>query len=82
MFWAESSTLKPEWTAEVCEAILASGLKIRFVINSRPDNVSLALLQKLKAAGCWMIGYGLESGSDEMLKLMGKNIRSKIIRTR
>jgi len=74
LFWAESSTIKPDWTMEVADAVISSGLKVRFVINSRPDGVSPPLLQKLKAAGCWMIGYGLESGSDEMLKLMGKGL--------
>ena len=77
LFWAESSTLKPEWTFEVADAIIHSGLKIRFVINSRPDHVNPALLKKLKEAGCWMAGYGLESGSDQMLQMMGKNITVK-----
>jgi len=74
LFWAESSTIKPEWTDDVCDAIIRSGLKVRFVINSRPDNVNPALLSKLKQAGCWMVGYGLESGSEQMLKLMKKNV--------
>lgn len=77
LFWAESSTQKPEWTSELCDAIIASGLKIRFVINSRPDHVNPALLAKLKLAGCWMVGYGLESGSEDMLKLMGKSLSVK-----
>lgn len=77
LFWAESSTLRPEWTLEVCDSVIQSGLKVRFVINSRPDHVNPLLLQKLKQAGCWMVGYGLESGSDRMLELMGKNITVK-----
>jgi len=74
LFWAESSTLNPQWTISVCDAIISSGLQIRFVVNSRPDQVNLELVKKLKQAGCWMIGYGLESGSEKMLKLMGKNL--------
>ena len=72
LFWAESSTLNPNWTREVCEQIIRSGLKVRFVINSRPDQVSPELLKLLYQAGCWMIGYGLESGDDQILKLMNK----------
>ena len=74
LFWAESSTLNPKWTMEMAEEIIKSGLKVRFVINSRPDQVSLELLKKLKQAGCWMVGYGLESGSEKILKLMNKGI--------
>jgi len=72
LFWAESFTLNQAWAMEVCRAIIDSGLKIRFVVNSRPDQVNLELLRKLKEAGCWMVGYGFESGSERMLKLMNK----------
>lgn len=72
LFWSESFTLNQEWTKEVADAIIKSGLDAAWVCNSRPDHVSSDLLTRLKAAGCWMIGYGLESGSDKMLKAMNK----------
>ncbi len=72
LFWAESFTLNQEWTIEVAEAISRAGLDVSWVCNSRPDHVNPKLLEKIRAAGCWMIGYGLESGSDEMLGAMNK----------
>jgi anaerobic magnesium-protoporphyrin IX monomethyl ester cyclase len=72
LFWAESFTLNPEWTKEVAKAIIRARLDIAWVCNSRPDHVDPELLEKIHAAGCWMIGYGLESGSDEILKAMNK----------
>jgi radical SAM superfamily enzyme YgiQ (UPF0313 family) len=36
--------------------------------------VSDELLREMKRAGCWMISYGIESGSPEMLKKMMKGI--------
>jgi anaerobic magnesium-protoporphyrin IX monomethyl ester cyclase len=72
LFWAESFTLNQEWAKEVADAIKRAGLDIAWVCNSRPDNVDPVLLDKIKAAGCWMIGYGLESGSEQMLRAMDK----------
>jgi radical SAM superfamily enzyme YgiQ (UPF0313 family) len=58
----------------VLEAIIAADLGVSFVVNSRTDHVDPELLALMKRAGCWMIGYGLESGSQRILDLMGKRI--------
>lgn len=75
LFWSESFTLRRSWTMEVLEAILAADLDVAMVVNSRADHVDPELLAALKRAGCWMIGYGFESGSQEVLDLMGKRTR-------
>jgi radical SAM superfamily enzyme YgiQ (UPF0313 family) len=75
LFWSESFTLKPDWTRAVLQAIIQARLDVRFVVNSRADHVDPELLSLLKAAGCWMIGFGLESGSQRVLDLMNKRLR-------
>ncbi len=72
LFWSESFTLKRSWTKEVLERIIEANLGLAFVVNSRTDHVDLELLKLMKKAGCWMIGYGLESGSQEILDRMNK----------
>lgn len=72
LFWAESFTMKREYALEVCEEILRRKLSIRWVCNSRVDSVDVALLRKFKQAGCWMIGYGIECGTQRVLDEMGK----------
>jgi len=74
LFWSESFTLKREWTVKVLEAIIDSGLNISFVVNSRTDHVDPELLDLLKKAGCWMIGFGIESGSQKVLDAVNKKI--------
>ena len=74
LFWAESFTLRREWTQAVLEEIIRADLGIRFVCNSRADHVDPGLLELLRRAGCWMIGFGLESGNQGILDIMGKNI--------
>lgn len=74
LFWSESFTLKREWSREALEAIIGAELGVRFVVNSRSDHVDPGLLRLLKKAGCWMIGFGLESGDQGLLDLMDKKI--------
>lgn len=56
-----------------CDLIVKSRLKIKWVSNaiSRKE-MTYELLVKMKKAGCSAIYYGLESGSNRILKKMGK----------
>lgn len=72
LFWSESFTINNNFVLGVCEEILSRGLKVSWVCNSRVDNVNLTLLRKIKEAGCWMIGYGIESGNQEVLDSVKK----------
>lgn len=74
LFWTESFTLSRSFALEVCQEISKRGLKIRFVVNSRVDQVDETLLKQLKAAGCFMIGFGVESADEQLLKMMKKGI--------
>jgi anaerobic magnesium-protoporphyrin IX monomethyl ester cyclase len=74
LFWSESFTLKRDWTRAVLEAIIAADLGVRFVVNSRVDHVDPDLLALLARAGAWMIGYGIESGDEAVLRAMHKTI--------
>lgn len=58
---------------EICDLIIQRGLKIKWgsYAMARGD-MSFELLRKMKQAGCTTICYGIESGSNRVLKLMGK----------
>jgi anaerobic magnesium-protoporphyrin IX monomethyl ester cyclase len=54
---------------------LASGnLGIRWNCDARVDSVDPDLLRLMKRAGCWMISYGIESGSQKVLDRIRKGI--------
>lgn len=62
--------------ADICESIADLGL--RWSALSRVDTVNSALLHKM-ASGCIEVKYGMESGSETLLKAMRKNTtRSQI----
>ncbi|MDP2922569.1 MAG: radical SAM protein [Candidatus Omnitrophota bacterium] len=75
LFWSESFTLDQNFARLVAEEIINRKIKVNWVCNSRVDNVDFNLLKIFKKAGCWMIGYGVESGSQKVLDLMGKKIK-------
>ncbi|MFH1898637.1 MAG: radical SAM protein [Candidatus Desantisbacteria bacterium] len=72
LFWSESFTLDSGFVMAVCDEIMKRGLQISWVCNSRVDHVNLEMLMALKKAGCWMIGYGIESGSQAVLDSIKK----------
>lgn len=72
LFWSESFTNDQGYAIATAEEIMQRGLDIDWVCNSRVDTVSPRLLRTIKQAGCWMIGYGIESGSQEVLDRVRK----------
>jgi anaerobic magnesium-protoporphyrin IX monomethyl ester cyclase len=67
-FEADLFTVKKEFVSELCNAIIKDGIKMRWSCNSRVDFVDADQLALMKRAGCFMIAWGLESGSEAVLK--------------
>ena len=59
---------------EICEGILKEGLDLSWSCLGRVDMVTPELLKLMRKAGCWEIGYGIESGVQHILNLEEKNI--------
>ena len=72
LFWSESFTLSRRFAAAVAVEIIRREMDIRWVCNSRVDHVDRELLELFRRAGCWMIGYGVESGVQRILDSVRK----------
>jgi len=57
---------------ELCELILDDGLNVTWSCTARVDTVKPDILGLMKKAGCWEISFGLETGSNDLLKKMDK----------
>jgi hypothetical protein len=58
-----------------CKAVEAKGLKIHWTGYSRCDGrMDLEFFKDLKAGGCIMLNYGIESGSQRVLDAMNKGV--------
>jgi len=74
----DNFTVNKTNTMSICRSIKNLGLK--WSALSRVDTVDYELLQEMHDAGCIEIKFGVESGSNKMLKVMGKNTTANQIR--
>lgn len=71
---ADTFTIDKDWVIEISKEIINRNLKIKWVANSRVKPVDEDMLIWMKRAGCYLIAFGLESGSEKSLKLMKKGV--------
>ena len=71
-FHADTATVNKKQMLAICEGIKSLPWKVRWICNSRVDTVDLEMLKAMKAAGCWMICFGIESGDDRVLAMNKK----------
>ncbi|MEA1927508.1 MAG: radical SAM protein [Candidatus Auribacterota bacterium] len=71
-FFDDTFTLRRDRAAEICNGLRARDLKIPWTCLTAVKAVTPELLKTMKSAGCWQVLYGLESGDDKMLVLLGK----------
>jgi len=79
-FEADLFTVKKEFVYDLCNAIIKDGIKLRWSCNSRVDFVDEEELALMKKAGCFLIAWGLESGSEAVLKRARKGTNPERIR--
>ena len=82
-FWDDLSFASAHQVEKLCDLIIESGLKFKWDASIRVDLFSRAGLsfedsvrvaKKMKQSGCFLCGFGLESGSQEILEMMNKKI--------
>jgi len=79
-FWDDSLTVDKKWLLDFCEEVIRHKLNITWTCYSRVDTVDKDILNRMRAAGCWNIFYGYESGNQELLDGIDKNITLEKIR--
>jgi radical SAM superfamily enzyme YgiQ (UPF0313 family) len=65
---------EPERVAALCESILRRGLKLRWLVDGRADDVDPRLLPLMRRAGCSTLCLGVESGSQQVLDTLRKGL--------
>ncbi len=75
MFYDDTFTLNKERIYELCDLFVKSNINITWGCLSRVDRIDEDLLSKMKEAGCHIMSYGVESGSERMLGIIRKNVK-------
>lgn len=71
-FYDDTFTANRKRLVQLCEAMIESKIKMKWSCLGRVDFVDPELLKLMKKAGCWLISYGIESASQEILDLYRK----------
>ncbi len=66
-FYDDQFTLQRERVEKFCRLMLDQPLGVSFNCAVRAEHVDLPLLKLMKAAGCWMVSLGIETGDPELL---------------
>ncbi len=72
LFRSDLFTQNKKWVIRLCDRIVEEKLDISWAANSRVDTVNPDVLAAMKRAGCWLIAFGVEKGSDTALELIEK----------
>jgi anaerobic magnesium-protoporphyrin IX monomethyl ester cyclase len=67
-------TLNSEYLTAFCREMIRRGVPVGWTCLSRVDRLTPELVDLMKRAGCIRVYLGLESGSNETLRLMNKRV--------
>ena len=67
-------SLRRDFTLEVCRALQPFAARWSWCCQTRADSVDEELLAAMKAAGCALIHFGVETGSPELMRTIDKRI--------
>jgi len=74
-FRDDTFTFSPVRTEQICDLIVEKGLKIKWSCYARAKSITPGLLYKMKKAGCSVLNFGVESGNQEILDRIKKNMK-------
>lgn len=79
----DTFTMRKHLVIEVCQTIIDRfinhGIKITWVAISRVDFIDEEILLQMRKAGCVQISFGVESGSEQIRRTLGKPFKNRNI---
>ncbi|MEM2109929.1 MAG: radical SAM protein [Candidatus Odinarchaeota archaeon] len=76
-FTDDCFTQNPKRIAEICEVIIRENIDLEWECLSRADVITRKLAKLMFNAGCKRIFFGIESGNDRVLRIIGKKITKR-----
>lgn len=71
-FKSDTFTCDKEWVKTLCREMIKRDLAIEWICNSRVDTIDEELASLMKKAGCFAIGFGVESANQMILDRIKK----------
>jgi radical SAM superfamily enzyme YgiQ (UPF0313 family) len=73
-FMDDTFNINRKRAVEISEKIRREGLDISWISSSRVDTFNVEAAKEMRKAGCHSLYFGIESGSQQILDFIGKNI--------
>jgi radical SAM superfamily enzyme YgiQ (UPF0313 family)/Flp pilus assembly protein TadD len=80
LFKDETFTARPTRVRELCQAMVDEQINLWWTCDTRVDCLDEERLYWMRKAGCFLVSLGVESGSERMLRAMGKGTDLEKIR--
>jgi len=79
-FWDDTLTINRKWMEMFCTLLIESKINILWNCYAHVTTVDYQLLKLMKKAGCFCVWYGIESGNEDLLKIIRKHSDLKVIK--
>jgi radical SAM superfamily enzyme YgiQ (UPF0313 family) len=79
-FYDDQFTFNRQRVVDFCRMVMEKPLGMTFNCAARAEHLDFELLQLMKAAGCWMISLGIETGDELLLAAHRQNVDLKMMR--
>lgn len=73
-FTDDTLTINHRWISEFCRELRIREIELPWGCNARVNTVNEKMLTEMKGAGCVQLDFGVESGSERILKILKKDI--------
>lgn len=73
-FYDLEFTLNKDLVNKLCDHLIKKKYNFSWTCQTRADSVDPQILKKMKEAGCKLIHFGVETGSEKILELLNKKI--------
>ena len=77
LIYDDTFTVRKRRVFDICNEILKRGLDIDYDVRARTDTVDQEMLNLMAKSGCKGIHYGVEAGTEKILKVLKKGIDLK-----
>ena len=71
----DNFTLNSKRVSEFCQLLINEKMNFKWFCETRADCLKKSILQEMYDSGCRWLQIGLESGNDNVLKNIGKNLK-------
>jgi anaerobic magnesium-protoporphyrin IX monomethyl ester cyclase len=79
-FYDDQFTFNRQRVVDFCRMVIDQPLGMTFNCAARAEHLDFELLQLMKAAGCWMISLGIETGDELLLSAHRQNVDLQMMR--